>query len=520
MYLEERGDNLVVAFDIGTQSVRAVLLDMDGNLLQVAQVHFEKPYFSDAPNRAEQHADFYWEKLCESSLRLKEISKAHWAHVKGVSVTTIRDSLVCIDESGKPVRPVIVWLDKRSTEQHEPFPAKDRFLYLLSGMSQTAKMIRRRAPVNWIKAYEPDNWNRTHKIGLLSTYIHFKLCGNFVESKAGLIAHLPYNNKKGAWMKKGELNYELFPVEAEKLCDLADPGTCIGKVTAQASLETGIEEGIPLVVTGSDKGCETLGLGCLKPEQVALSFGTTATAQCTTAKYVEPQRFFPAYVSPLKSHYNPEIEVYRGYWLISWFKKEFAAKEVKEAEERGLIAEELLNERLKEIPPGCDGLILQPYFTPGLSMPEARGAIIGFSDFHTRIHVYRAIIEGINFALMEGLREMERRAKMKTTGLYLAGGGSRSREICQITADMFGVPAYRIQTHEAAVIGSAMVTFTSLGYFSSIEEASERMVHIKDVFVPDEQAHRIYTKLHDEVFSKVFQKLEPLYSVLSNLEGK
>lgn len=94
-----------------------------------------------------------------------------------------------------------------------------------------------------------------------------------------------------------------------------------------------------------------------------------------------------------KGRYNPEIEIYRGYWLISWFKKEFAMKEEKETALHGMIAEELLNKRLHEIEPGCNGLVFQPYFTPGVAMPNAKGSVIGFSDVHTRIHIYRAIIE-------------------------------------------------------------------------------------------------------------------------------
>ncbi len=156
--------------------------------------------------------------------------------------------------------------------------------------------------------------------------------------------------------------------------------------------------------------------------------------QYTIDRYVEPQRFFPPYVSAYKGRYNPEIEIYRGYWLISWFKRNLLKEGGTEAQSKGVSAEELLNQRLAEIPPGCEGLVFQPYFyARGVSMPNARGSIIGFSDVHTRIHIYRAIIEGINFALMEGMKTLERRMGTKTGEVYVAGGGSRSDEICQIS---------------------------------------------------------------------------------------
>jgi len=226
---------------------------------------------------------------------------------------------------------------------------------------------------------------------------------------------------------------------------------------------------------------------------------------------MEPLPFIPAYPSVIKEHYNPEVQIYRGYWLISWFKKEFAAKEVEEAIIKGVSAEELLNSRLREIPPGCNGLVFQPYFTPGVVMPKARGSVIGFSDVHSRLHIYRAIIEGINYALMDGLKSLEKRGKLKVKEIFVAGGGAQSDEICQITANMFGVPVKRIQTYEASGLGSSIVAFVAKGVFSDINEAIKSMVHIKDEFLPDEEEHKLYEKLFNEIFSKIFKKLFPLY---------
>ncbi|MGN0251659.1 MAG: FGGY-family carbohydrate kinase, partial [Oliverpabstia sp.] len=245
-----------------------------------------------------------------------------------------------------------------------------------------------------------------------------------------------------------------------------------------------------------------------------IGLGTTATITFTIDKYLEPERFIPPYDSIIQGRFNPEIEIFRGYWLISWFKQEFAEKEMKQAKELGISAEELLNSRLEEIPAGCEGLLFQPYFTPNITMPNARGAVIGFSDQHTRIHIYRAIIEGINFALMDGMKLMERRAGHKFREIYLGGGGSQSREICQITADMFGIPTIRTQTYEVTGMGCAMAAFVGLGVFRNYEEAVESMVRYKDVFKPDMKQHRIYERLYGEVFKNIYGKPSGLYEKL------
>jgi sugar (pentulose or hexulose) kinase len=211
------------------------------------------------------------------------------------------------------------------------------------------------------------------------------------------------------------------------------------------------------------------------------------------------------------------VQVYRGYWLLSWFKREFAAKECVQAEELGIDAERLLDARLREIRPGCDGLILQPYFTPAFTMPHAKGAMVGFSDVHSRIHLYRAIIEGLNFALMQGLDTLQKRGNFTTKKIFVAGGGAKSDEVCQITASQFGLPVYRIQTHEAGGIGAALTAFVSKGLFSSYEQGLDEMVHIKDEFLPDKNDHAVYRALYERIFVKLFAKLSPLYQEIDEI---
>lgn len=502
---------LVLTFDMGTQSARAMLVDKEGNIIMKEQKKYDKPYCSKEPQYAEQRADFYWEALCEVSLSLKEASGELWKEIIAVTCTTIRDSCVCVDEEGKPLRDLILWLDKRETNDMEPINTFTKLLFNVVGMGEAVELQRKVSACNWIKTYEKDIWDKTYKFLMISGYLNYKLTGRFVDSCASVIGHIPFDSKLRGWMKPNNIKRCIFDVEEEKLCELVEPGEVIGKISIEASEDTGIDTNLELIATGSDKGCETLGLSCSTPDKAAISFGTTATIQLTTDKYMEPLPFIPAYPAVLKNHYNPEVQIYRGYWLISWFKNEFAAKEVHDAMERGIDPEELLNSRLKEISPGCNGLMFQPYFTPGVVMPKARGAVIGFSDIHTRIHIYRAIIEGINFSIIDGLKTIERRGGIRIKEIFVAGGGSRSDEICQITANMFGLPVYRIQTHEASGLGSSIVAFVSKGIFSNIEDALNDMVHIKDEFIPDMEEHKIYEKLFNEIYKKIFPKLLPLY---------
>lgn len=512
--MEER---IVLVYDVGTQSTRAMLVNQRGEILEKCQVKHDEPYVSPQPDWAEQEADFYYRNICEASLKLKERQPELFGRIEAASVTTIRDTVVCVDREGRPLRPAILWLDKRMAPGKAELSQVTRLFLKAVGMEQSVDTQYQKSHCNWIRQREPEVWARTYRYLLLSGYLIYKLCGRMADSAASLVGHIPFDSRERGWQKMGALTRPVFPVEPEKLCEVVEPGEVLGGITERAAADTGLPKGLRLIATGSDKACEILGMGCTTREKAALGFGTTAMVTFTIDRYLEPERFIPPYASIIRGRFTPEIEIFRGYWLISWFKKEFAEKEVAEAEGLGVSAEELLNRRLAEIPAGCDGLLFQPYFTPNVTMPDARGAVIGFSDRHTRIHIYRAIIEGINFALMDGLKLMEKRAGHVFEKLYLGGGGSQSDEICQITADMFGLPAIRTQTHEVCGVGCALTTFVGLGVFPDYEEGVRQMVREKDVFYPDPKQHEIYERLYAEVFRNIYGKLSGLYGKLREI---
>ena len=490
-----------------------MLIDTHGSILDTAKDVYEKPYYSLHPNWAEQRPDYYFEHMCVVTQRLRNQSPELFARAECVVLTVFRDSTVCMGRDGKPLRDCILWMDQREAKNPKPLPDSKRALFALVGMTETVEMLHHTAACNWIAEYEPELWKNTDKYVCLSTYLNYRLTGRIADSAASLIAKLPYDYKNRAWDVNG-LTRCVFDIPQDKLCEIVPSGETIGTITAEASRLSGLPEGMPLIATGSDKGCETVGLSVISEDSAALSFGTSCTVQFASRKYFEPTPFMPSYPAVPNDLYNAEIQILRGYWMLTWFKENFAQREVEAAKCLGCSAEEILNRHLQDVPPGSDGLLVLPHWTPGLSTPSTRGAMIGFTDAHTKHHVYRAIIEGINFALMDGLRGMEKRSGQRISRLYLGGGGSRSEEICQITADMFGLPVSRIQTNESCALGAAVCAFVSRGYFKDYREAIDSMVHIRDTFKPDADVHELYEKLYSEVFTHYYKTVTPLHRKL------
>ncbi|MDZ4906958.1 carbohydrate kinase, partial [Clostridium perfringens] len=203
-----------------------------------------------------------------------------------VTCTTIRGSYICVDKDGESLRDLILWLDKRETVDMEPIKMTTKLLFNLIGMGEDVELQRKVSDCNWIKTYEPEIWDKTYKYLLLSGYLNYKLTGKFIDSCANMIGHIPFDSKSRGWMGANNIKRCIFDVEKEKLCDLVEPGEIIGEISLEASEMTGIETHLSLIATGSDKGCETLGLSCSTPNKAAISFGTTATIQLTTDRYM------------------------------------------------------------------------------------------------------------------------------------------------------------------------------------------------------------------------------------------
>jgi sugar (pentulose or hexulose) kinase len=504
----------LLAIDHGTQSVRALVFDPRGNLLHKSRVPIE-PYYSTAPGLAEQDPEVFWKAVCEAvqGLWAKGVNKSSLA---AVSLTTQRSTMINVDKDGRPLRPGIHWLDQRRTEGVKPVGGLWGAAFKLAGASDTVAYLQAEAEANWLQKHQPEVWNATHKYLFLSGYLTYRLTGRFADSVGCQVGYNPFDYKKQDWEASWGWKWQAVPVDKAVLPDLVPVAAKIGEIIPEAASATGLPAGLPLIAAAADKATEVLGAGCLEPHIGCLSYGTTATINTTHKKYIEVIPLIPPYPAAAPGHYSFEIQIYRGYWMVTWFKQEFGLREQGLAEAQGIEPETLFDDLVRSVPPGSEGLVLQPYWSPGLVFPgpEARGAIIGFSDVTTRAHIYRAILEGLAYALREGAERTEKRSGVKITELRVAGGGSQSLAAMQLTADVFGLPASRPHVYEASGLGAAMDAAVGIGIHPDFPTAIREMTRVRDTFEPDAQVHEHYDKLYHGVYKQMYKRLQPLYQTM------
>ena len=510
--------DLILAIDNGTQSVRAMIFDLRGNLVALSRVPVE-PYFSTAPGLAEQRPEVFWDAICLACQQLWLMPGVRKDALAGVALTTQRGTMINVGQDGKPLRPAIVWLDQRRTTGLKPVGGVWGLAFKASGMTSTVAYLQAEAEANWLRVNQPDVWAKTHKYLLLSGYLTQRLVGEYVDSIGCQVGYIPFDYKRKHWAAKSDWKWQAIPMDPALLPDLVAPAQPLGQISRSAAEATGIPVGLILTAAAADKACEVIGSGALDPAIGSLSYGTTATINTTHRKYVEVIPLIPPYPSAVPDAYALEIQIFRGYWMVNWFKQEFGLREQSIADERGIAPETLFDELVRAVPPGSQGLLLQPYWSPGLKVPgpEAKGAIIGFGDVHTRAHIYRAILEGLGYALREGAERTSKRSGVPITSLRVAGGGSQSDAAMQLTADLFGLATSRPHVYEASGLGAAIDAAVGLKLHPDFETAVKEMTHLGQTFEPDRAAQAIYDELYHTVYRKMYNRLKPLYEAIGRV---
>jgi len=497
-----------------------MIFDPQGNLLARTKVPIEA-YVPGPPGCCEQDPELYWRSIGEACRQLWALPEGRRDALAGVALTTQRGTVVVTDEAGQPLRRAMVWLDRCRAEGLPRLGGKWGLAFRAIGATKTVATFTAEAEANVLRHNEPQTWARIHHFLFLSGFLAHRLTGRFVDSVAAQVGYVPFDYKALAWAKDGDWKWQSVPIRREWLPELVPPGGTLGTITAAAAEATGIPVGLPLVAAAGDKACEVLGSGALEPHVGAISLGTTASFNTTHRRYVEVIPIVPPYPAAVPGRYSLEVNVYRGYWMIEWFKREFGAAEVARARDLGVDAESLFDELVAATPPGSMGLVLQPYWSPGVRVPgpEAKGAVIGWGDVHTRAHLYRAILEGLAYALREGAERTVKRTKVPVTEIRVSGGGSQSPAAVQLTADIFGLPAAVPHTHETSGLGAAIDAAVGLGLHPSFEAAVAAMTRIAETRDPDPVSHALYEELYRTVYLRLYERLQPLYEEIRRITG-
>ncbi len=482
----------LMGIDMGTESCRVGVFDTAGRPLAFEATPYQTSY--PRPGWAEQDPDDWWASLVASVKGARERAGVSPEDIAGISYDATTLTLVATDRRGQHLRPAIMWMDVRASDQAERIGRSEHPVRAVNGGGPVSAEWYPSKSL-WLKEQEPETYERAERLVDCADWITHKLTGRWTFNVNTAAVRSYYNRDLGGWPTDfyEEIGLgDIFDKVPEEVCDL---GTPLGGLSTEAAAELGLRKGTPVAQGPGDAWAAQIGLNVVKPGKMALITGSSHVLIGQHDESVSGLGFFGAYPEAvMPGQYTVEGGQVSSGSVLKWFKDQFMTEAIAEAETAGVNPYHLLNKRSAEIPLGSEGLIVNEYWqgnrTP-YTDPLARGMMWGFSLRHTPFHIYRAIQEGVCYGTAHILRAMAA-AGTDVHEFVAAGGATNSRFWTQMHADVTGVPVTLTEVGDAAVLGCAILAAAGSGVHGGVAEAAEAMVHDTETLQPDPEAHEAY----------------------------
>ncbi len=502
----------ILAHDLGTTGDKATLFSADGEL--IGSCFSEYPTYYPKQGWAEQDPALYWGAFCESSKNLLEQAKLAAKEVACVCFSGQMMAALPLDGSGNPLRNSIIWADLRATEQIEQLSKRvdaDR-VYELTGHRLSASYSA--AKIMWIRDNEPEIYKKTAKFVHAKDYLAARLTGKIFTD---------YSDASGmnlldiGTLKWAEDLLAATEIDENKLPEIVESTQIVGKIKKEAAAQSGLAEGMPVVIGGGDGACATCGAGVVAEGEAYIYLGTsTWMAMASNKPLIDPSRRTFTFCHFLKGLYFPAGTMQSGGGSLQWFKNVLCDSEAAAAGQAGVDVYDLLALKAGEVACGSEGVIFLPYLMGERSPlwnPDARACFIGLSMLHDKRHMARAVLEGVAFN-MRLIEEAFREQGVSSKEIRMIGGGAKSALWRSIFADIMEKPVVKLNfIDEATSIGAAIAGGVGVGIFSSIRDA-DKIVRCVDRTAAQSEHFPVYRKRYD-VFKKSYQQLRDVFSLLA-----
>lgn len=440
--LHER-DRLVLAVDCSTTAAKAVVFDAAGRAAATgrASLTMQQPQ----PGWHEQDATTWWDATA-GAIGQAVAGVDDPRRIAAICVTNQRQSFVCLDETDRPLRPAVLWLDSRATAEIEQYGTAR--VQQLSG--QPADVTPSLYKLAWLRRNEPSVLARAARVGDVQAYLVRRLTGRWATSTGSADALGLFDMRSFSW--SDEL-LGCAGVRRDQLPELFPVGAVIAPLSADVAAALGLPAAIPVVAGIGDGQAAGVGANALQAGSAYINLGTAMVMGVQSDSYVRDPAF-RTLAGATPGTYTLETVLNSGAYVATWYREQFGDHALAGAPDPRLEAAAAL------LPPGSEGLLTLPYWncaqTPYWD-PHARGAVVGWHGRHGPAHMYRSLLEGVAYELRLHLEAIEAATGEPITSLRAMGGGARSTLWTQIIADVTQRQLLICAEEEISALGAAML---------------------------------------------------------------
>jgi xylulokinase len=505
----------LVGTDIGTLGTKSVLVDADGKVL----AHSFKEYGVITPQQgwAEQWPQVWSEATYASIREAVEKSRVDPGEIAGAAISSLYGgSGIPVDRRYKPIRPCLIWADRRATGECKTLRETMGVDAIYKVTGNVIDPYYGYTKMLWIKNNEPENWARVHRIETPNAHVIRALTGaeNIDYSSAGNYGGV-FDIHRRTWstemMEELGIPRGFFP---EKIHSSEE---VVGEVTPEGSRLTGLAKGTPVCAGGIDAAVSALAGGAIMDGDLASMLGTSmCNGFISHRPRLSPRMINFPYVVNGREYMYSFTGVSTAGFTVRWFRDQLGAPEAEKARETGGDAYQLLDELAAGAPIGSGSLIFLPHMMVGERAPywdeHIRGGFLGLTVYHTRAHMFRAVLEGVAYAMRYSL-EAAWETGLKINRATLVDGGARSPLWRQIIADVTGVQMSYIPGAQGAPLGDAMLAGLGTGTIGD-HRVIEDWLGEKVPVTPNKADAETYSHYYG-LYKRTLEATKPIFGAMS-----
>jgi xylulokinase len=501
----------LIAHDLGTSGNKATLFTIEGEMVKSITYSYPTRFYNG--NWAEQNPKDWWKAVCITNHQL--LDKIDKSQVAGLAFSGQMMGCVIVDQKGDLLQDAIIWADQRSVEEENEIRSKmdEKDFYRITGHKISASYSIEK--LMWIRNHKPELFAKVYKMLLPKDYIIYRLTGKFVTDYSDASGTNAFDINQLQWseqiLQAAGIPLQMMP-EARPSTDI------VGEVTSDLAEECGLAPGTKIIIGGGDGVCAAVGAASVT-ENVAYNYLGSSSWVAYSSKepvFDKEMRTFN-WVHLVPGYYTPNGAMQAAGNSFQFMKDVLCDGLQRKAQEEGNSVYDLMNEEIANSRLGANGLIFLPYLL-GERSPrwnsDARGAFIGLKMEHTKGDMLRATVEGILMNLSIVLDIFK--DKSPITSINIIGGLAQGEQICQILANIYGVPAYKLNyLEEATSIGAAVTAGVGAGVLKGFEEVC-KFIRIDTCVKPNMDSNKQYGAIK-QIFDQSYYALLDIYKKLAAL---
>ncbi|TDQ57722.1 xylulokinase [Mesocricetibacter intestinalis] len=481
---------MYIGIDLGTSGVKAVLLDEAQNLIASAQ--HSLPISRPQPLWSEQNPQDWWQATDNVMRELAGHRDLH--EVKAIGLTGQMHGATLLDSNDQVLSPAILWNDGRSAQECaelENMVAKSREItgnLMMPGF--TAPKLK------WVNKHQPQLFEKIAKVLLPKDYLRLLLTGEYATDMSDASGTMWLDVANRCW------NRELLQacaLDQSKMPQLFEGNQITGYLRPALAQQWGMHS-VPVVAGGGDNAAGAVGIGLHKAGQAMLSLGTSGVYFVVTDKFsANPAKAVHSFCHALPDRWHLMSVILSAASAVDWANRALGINDIAD-----------LFRRVEQCTQQSEAIFL-PYLsgerTPH-NDPYAKGIFWGLSHNDNATSMAKAVVEGVSFALAEGIDVLHETGAC-SENITLIGGGAKSHYWRQLLADISGRTfEYRSGGDVGPALGAAKLAQIALYPEQDLEQLCKPL-KLEQTYYPDKAKTEAYAGKR-ETFARIYRGLKGL----------